>query len=140
MTSLAHLRRLFAFRSSAGSPSHEDSREASGVTSAAEPSGTWRPSRQTRLLGLTPFAVALGMDLLIPGYFVGLFQTPPDIVGYPFFIVLHLAFLAWAGLGAVVLWQTRFRIMAALALTACTAVAIAGILLEPWLIRLFVMM
>lgn len=73
---------------------------------------------------------------MVPGYYDRLFVAPPDIIGVPFGFVLQLVTLGWAALGAAVIWQTRFRWMAALALAACTIPAVVGVILAPTLIEL----
>lgn len=135
MTSLAFVRRAIAL----SSPPRSDEVEVEDLPAAihkpadGEP-GSWRAGRQAEIAAAIPFVVAAAL-YVVPGYFDPLYVSPPEMLGIPFGFVLQVMTLAWAALGAVVVWQTRFRFMAALALTACTIPAVVGVMLGPRLIE-----
>jgi hypothetical protein len=95
--------------------------------------GRWHAGRDAQIAVVIPFAVTAVL-YVVPGYFDRLFMSPPDIIGIPFGFVLQMVTLAWAALGAAVVWQTPFRFMAALALTVCTGPAVIVAVLTPMLI------
>lgn len=136
MTSLAFVRRMIAL----SSPPRSDEAEVEDLPATTrkpaecEP-GRWRAGRQAEIAVAMPFAVAAAL-YIVPGYFDPLYVSPPDMLGIPFGFVLQVMTLAWATLGAVVVWQTRFRFMAALALIACTIPAVVGVVFGPRLMEI----
>ena len=96
----------------------------------------WRADSAWRTLSLLPFGEALLLVLFAPNYLPPLFAKPPDIVGIPFGIVLEALVLAWAALGARVIWTTRSQVMASIALLATTAPAVPLVLLGPAIIQI----
>jgi hypothetical protein len=94
----------------------------------------WRADRVWRLLVLAPFAEALVLSLLATSYFPALASKPPDMVGIPFGLVLDAILLAWAALGARVVWTTRSPIMASLAVITTTIPAMAVLPFTPAII------
>ena len=62
---------------------------------------------------------------------------PPDIVGLPLGVVVDALTLAWAALGAYVIWTTRSLTLAALALVTATAPAVVILILTPAAIRIW---
>lgn len=136
MASLAFVRRMVALSSPPRSDEAkvEDLRAASRTGTDGEP-GRWRAGRQAEIAVAMPFAVAAAL-YIVPGYFDPLYVSPPDMLGIPFGFVLQVMTLAWAALGAAVVWQTRFRSMAVLALIACTIPAVVGVVFGPRLIEI----
>ena len=94
----------------------------------------WRADRTWRTLSLIPFGEALLLAVFARSYFPPLLSKPPDIVGIPLGIVLEAIILAWAALGARVIWTTRSQAMATLALVTTTGPAVPLLLLAPALI------
>lgn len=135
MTSFASVRRLFAF--TAPKPPAEPSDEpilAPLVAPSPKPIAPWRADRLTRIASLSPFAFAIVLDLFATNYFGGLFVEPPSWLGIPLGLAMQGWILAWAGLGAALVWQTRFPFMATLAFCACTAPSIVGLVFAPAII------
>ena len=94
----------------------------------------WRANSAWRLLSLLPFGWAAIIVLTSPLATSPMFAKPPDILGIPLALVFDGLLLAWAGLGARVVWMTRSSIMASLALVATTAPAIVLLTLTPAII------
>jgi len=63
-----------------------------------------------------------------------MFAKPPDILGIPLGLVGYGLVLAWAALGARVVWTTRSPAMAALAVGITTAPAIVLLIFVPAII------
>lgn len=99
------------------------------------PPRRWRSGRGANVAAIMPLAVSIVM-LLVPGYFERLVSIPPDMIGIPFGLVLFTSAILWSLLGAAVIGQTRYRVMAALALTTTTIPAVAFLPLIPTLIRI----
>jgi hypothetical protein len=91
----------------------------------------WRADSAWRTLSLIPFGEALLLAVFAQNYFGPLFAKPPDIVGIPFGLVLEVLILAWAALGARVIWTTKSMAMATIALLTTTAPAVPALLLLP---------
>lgn len=96
----------------------------------------WRADRAWRTLSLIPFGEALLLAVFARSYLPGLMAEPPDIVGIPFGIVLEVIILAWAALGARVIWTTKSQAMATLALVTTTGPAVPLLLLTPAIIMI----
>ena len=94
----------------------------------------WRADSVWRTLSLIPFAEALLLAVFPQNYFGPLFAKPPDILGIPLGLVLEVLVLAWAALGARVIWTTKSQGMATIALLATTAPAVPVLLLLPAII------
>ena len=62
--------------------------------------------------------------LWVPGYAERIRTAPPDMLGIPLGIVLLASAILWSLLGAAVIWQTRYRVLAALALATTTIPAV----------------
>lgn len=134
VTSRAFVRRLFKF----SSPARPDEVEIEELSADPyEPSqrhgGSWHAPREAQSAAAIPFLVAAALALW-PGYNDPLFTSPPDIIGVPAGFVFQGLTLGWALLGAFVVAQTRFRVMAVLALIVCTGPAVVGVVLMPKLI------
>jgi hypothetical protein len=136
MTSLAFVRRVIALSSQPRSDEVEveDLGTTTRKSTEGQP-GRWRASRETQIAAAIPFVVTAVL-YAVPGYYGRLFVSPPDIIGVPFGFVLQLITLAWAALGVAVVAQTRFRFMAALALTVCTIPAAIGVVVVARLIEI----
>lgn len=91
----------------------------------------WRADSTWRTLSLIPFGEALLLAVFPQNYFGPLFAKPPDILGIPLGLVLEVLVLAWAALGARVIWTTKSQGMATIALLATTAPAVPVLLLLP---------
>jgi len=97
----------------------------------------WRADSAWRVISLTPFGLALVLVIVAlfagssPGSPMG---KPPDILGIPLGIALDAIVLAWAALGARVIWTTRSLPMATIALLLTTAPAIILLILGPAII------
>ena len=91
----------------------------------------WRADSAWRTLSLIPFGEALLLAVFPKNYFGPLFAKPPDVLGIPLGIVLEVLILAWAALGARVIWTTKSQAMATIALLATTAPAVPVLLLLP---------
>ena len=94
----------------------------------------WRASPTWKSIAVSPFVLAVALALLTTGYVDPLFTKPPDMLGIPFGLVLDALALAWAALGAFVVWTTRSAAMAALAVTTTTVPAICVLVFSPALI------
>ena len=94
----------------------------------------WRADSAWRTLSLLPFVEALLLTIFARTYFGPLVATPPDILGIPFGLVLEVVILAWAALGARVIWTTKSMAMATIALLTTTAPAVPALLLLPAII------
>jgi len=94
----------------------------------------WRADTAWRTLSLIPFGEALLLAVFARSYFPGLASEPPSILGIPFGIVLEAIILAWAALGARVIWTTKSQAMATLALVTTTGPAVPLLLVTPALI------
>jgi len=94
----------------------------------------WRADTIWRTLSLIPFGEALLLAVFARSYLPPLFSKPPDIIGIPFGFVLEVIILAWAALGARVIWTTKSQAMATLALVTTTGPAVPLLLLTPALI------
>lgn len=95
----------------------------------------FRASRLLRVIALSPvwFSVPL---LLVTGEFELLYTKPPDILGIPAGLVFEVVGLAWMALGAAALWQTRFPLIAAIAITCFSLPALTLLVLGPVLLRI----
>jgi len=80
---------------------------------------------------LTPFALAAWVDFVPHSFFGGPLGPPPEILGLSAGGWLQVAFLAWAAVGAYIVWTTHSRLASALALVLFTPVAIFGLVLGP---------
>ncbi len=96
----------------------------------------WRADTAWRTLSLIPFGEALLLAVFAGSYLPPLFAKPPDVLGIPFGFVLEVIILAWAALGARVIWITKSQAMATLALLTTTAPAVPLVLLAPAIIRI----
>ena len=97
-----------------------------------KPVRRWRSDPITRLVSLTPFALALYLDFVArPVLGGGMFWSPPAVAGLPLGLGMQLAFVALAGLGALVIWTTTSRAKATVAFVLCIPIAIVGIVLTP---------
>jgi hypothetical protein len=96
----------------------------------------WRADTAWRTLSLIPFGEALLLAVFARSYLPPLFSKPPDILGVPFGFVLELLILAWAALGARVIWTTRSQAMATLALVTTTGPAVPLLLFTPAIIQI----
>ena len=94
----------------------------------------WRADTAWRTLSLIPFGEALLLAVFARTYLPPLFSKPPDMLGIPFGIVLEAIILAWAALGARVIWTTNSQAMATIALVTTTAPAVPLLLLTPAII------
>jgi hypothetical protein len=94
----------------------------------------WRADRTWRTLSLIPFGEALLLAVFARSYLPPLFAKPPDMLGIPVGFVLEVLILAWAALGARVIWTTKSQAMATLALVTTTGPAVPLLLLAPALI------
>jgi hypothetical protein len=106
------------------------------MTSVSEPTPAptrrWRSDPITRLVSMTPFALAFYFDFLYRPVFGGpMFSKPPEALGLPLGIWLQIAFLSWAGVGAWVVWTTHSPWKSAIALVLCTPLAIVGLVFGP---------
>jgi hypothetical protein len=97
---------------------------------------TGRPLRVFRLLSLTPFAIPILEVLFVGDYLRVLTATPPDIVGVPLSLVLEAVFLAWAAIGAAIVWRTQSVPLAQFAVMLFAPTAIIGLVFRPALILL----
>jgi hypothetical protein len=99
---------------------------------APPPVRRWRSDPITRISTLTPFALAIYIDLFARPYFgVGMASRQPELLGMSAGAWLQIAFLSWAAVGAWVVWTTHSRLKSAIALVLCTPVAIFGLILGP---------
>ena len=96
----------------------------------------WRADSAWRTLSLIPFGEALLLAVFAKSYLTPLFAKPPDWLGIPFGLVLEVVILAWAAVGARVIWTTRSQVMASIALVTSTGPAIPLLLLTPTIILL----
>src|SRR5262245_20180899 len=94
----------------------------------------WRADRVWKAISLVPFFEALAISVFTASYFSPLYSKPPDIVGVPFGLVLEVALLAWAVLGAAVIWTARSPAVATLAVLATTAPAMVLQIFIPGLV------
>jgi hypothetical protein len=134
VTSRAFVRRLFAFSSPAADEVEIEELSAGPYEPSQRHRGSWHAPTEAQTAAAIPFLVAAALALL-PGYYDPLFSSPPDILGVPAGFVFQGVTLGWALLGALVVAQTRFRLMAVLALIVCTGPAVVGVVLMPQLIR-----
>jgi hypothetical protein len=93
----------------------------------------WRASGPARLATLAPFFLAVALKLFAPVYFGGP-VNPPEILGIPLGVVVGALTLAWAGLGALIVWTTGSRLAAALALAFLTLPSMFAMILGPAII------
>ena len=100
----------------------------------------WRADSTWRTLSLIPFGEALLLAVFARSYLPPLFSKPPDMLGIPFGFVLEVIILAWAALGARVIWTTKSQAMATLALLTTTAPAVPLLLLLPAIIEIMMNM
>jgi len=94
----------------------------------------WRADSAWKTLSLIPFVEAPLLWVFGPTYLSVILAKPPDIVGIPLGIVLEVLVLAWAALGARVIWTTRSPALASIALLVATAPAVPLVLLLPAII------
>ena len=94
----------------------------------------WRADTAWRTLSLIPFGEALLLAVFARSYLPPLFSKPPDMLGIPFGFVLVVIILAWAALGARVIWTTKSPAMATLALLTTTGPAVPLLLVTPAII------
>jgi len=94
----------------------------------------WRADSAWRTLSLIPFGEAALLAAFVRDYLPVILGKPPDILGIPFGFVLEGLILAWAALGARVIWTTRSSVMASIALLITTAPAIPILILLPAII------
>ena len=108
-----------------------------GTPATTERSGAnrpWRASAGRRIASLAPFGLALALALLARSYFgIGL-GSPPDILGVPLGLAIDGLVLAWAALGALIVWTTGSRSAASLALALITLPSMLAIIFTPALI------
>jgi hypothetical protein len=105
-------------------------------TSTLEPPRQWRSGKGVNLVAVLPVALAIVM-LWVPGYAERIRTPPPDMLGIPFGMVLLASAILWSLLGAAVISQTRYRVLAALALATTT---IPSLILIPFIATLIVYM
>jgi len=94
----------------------------------------WRADRVWRAFSLIPFVEAVVIPFSSASFFSPMFAKPPDWLGLPFGFVLEMLVLTWAALGARVVWTTRSRAIATLAVVATTVPGAALQLLIPGVI------
>jgi hypothetical protein len=91
----------------------------------------WRASPGRRLASLAPFGLALAIAVLARTYFGVGMGEPPDILGLPLGLVLEGIVLAWAALGALIIWTTGSRAAASLAMVFITLPSMLAIIFTP---------
>ena len=91
----------------------------------------WRADGAWRLMSLTPFGLALVLAVASTGSIVVGLNQPPTLAGLPLDLLLDAIALAWAALGAYVVWTARSLAAATVALTFATAPAIIVLILGP---------
>ena len=89
-----------------------------------------------RALSLTPFAVPVAEYLFAGTYLARGMGSPPDIVGIPLGVVVQTMLLAWATLGAVLVWRARSMPWATWALLIFAPLAIVGLVFAPAVVML----
>jgi mannose/fructose/N-acetylgalactosamine-specific phosphotransferase system component IIC len=94
----------------------------------------WRADSAWKTLSLIPFVEAPLLWVFAKSYLSVILGKPPDIVGIPLGVVLEVLVLAWAALGARVIWTTRSPTLASIALLVATAPAVPLVLLLPAII------
>jgi hypothetical protein len=112
-------------------------RVAGSVAVPAQGKVPWRADSAWRVISLTPFGLALVLVLLAlfaQSSVGGPMGKPPDILGIPLGIALDAVVLAWAALGARVIWTTRSLPMATIALLTTTGPAVVLLVLGPAII------
>lgn len=93
-----------------------------------------RPSVVGRIASLAPFGLALALSLLTKTYVGHALDTPPAIVGLPLGVVMEGLVLAWAALGALIIWTTSSRAATALAMAFMTLPSMLAIIFTPAII------
>ena len=91
----------------------------------------WRAPVGARIASLTPFFLALALQLFAPTYFPPMFSKPPDVMGVPLGAIVGALALAWAAFGALVVWTTHSRLAAGLALAFLTVPSMFAAILGP---------
>ncbi len=91
----------------------------------------WHASPLRRAATLAPFALALALSLLARSYFGIAAAMPPDISGIPLGMVAGGIVLAWAALGALIVWTTGSRTAASLALVFITLPSMLAVIFTP---------
>lgn len=94
----------------------------------------WRAPIAARLASLAPFVLALVVELFAPRFFGPLLEAPPDILGAPLGVIVGALVLAWAALGALVVWTTGSRLACVLALALMTLPSMFAIIFTPAMI------
>ena len=104
-----------------------------GGTRAAvvAPPRPWRAPAAARLSSLTPFLLAVALQLFAPAYCRAMLARPPEILGIPLGVVVGALILAWAAFGSLIVWTTRSRLFATLALGFLTIPSIFAMILGP---------
>jgi hypothetical protein len=105
-----------------------------GGTSSVAVRPEFRASHRWRVVALSPLWVSVPL-LLITGNFELLYTKPPDILGIPAAFVFEVVGVAWMALGAAAIWQTRFPIIAAIAITFFALPSLALLVLGPIFLR-----
>lgn len=96
----------------------------------------FRAGRVLRAIALSPLWVSVPLLMLVPGHLELLYTQPPSILGIPAGLAIEAVGLGWMALGAVALWQTRFPLIAATAITFFSLPSLALLLLGPPLLRI----
>jgi len=97
----------------------------------AQAARRWRADSAWRTLSVIPFGEAVLLAVFARDYLPVILGKPPDILGIPAGFVFEVVILAWAALGARVIWTTKSPAMASIALLITTAPAVPILLLLP---------
>jgi hypothetical protein len=100
-----------------------------GQPRAAAPR-VWRAPVPAKVASLVPFFLAAFLQLPSPRFSSPMFSGP-EIVGLPVAAVVGALILAWAGLGALIVWTTGSRAASALALAFLTLPSMFGLVFAP---------
>jgi hypothetical protein len=105
-----------------------------GMPAAMQPRNPpreWRAPALLRVATLMPFGLALAIQLLAgPTLSRPMFQQPA-VAGIPLGLVVGGLVLAWAALGALVVWTTGSRAVATLAYVFITLPSMFAVVLGP---------
>jgi hypothetical protein len=92
---------------------------------------TWRAPAAARIASLAPFFLAVVLQLFAPRYFQPMFTDPTAIMGLPLGAIVGALTLAWAALGALIVWTTHSRLAAALSLAFLSVPSMLALILGP---------
>jgi hypothetical protein len=105
---------------------------------ALKPARRWRPDPISRVSVFVPFALAIYFDFIYrPLLGQPMFSSPPELLGIPAAVWLQISLLAWAAVGAWIVWTTHSFLKSTLALFLFTIPSLFGLILGPALILIW---